>query len=58
MQNIQRNEHYTDKGQYAIMTRIKVLDRSDLATASDRPENAGIAFNFTVVSLNKDLDRE
>ena len=35
MQTLQSNEHYTDKGHYAVMTRTTVLKYAKLARIAD-----------------------
>jgi hypothetical protein len=36
MQTLQRNEHYTDKGHYAVMTRTAVINYAQLARIADQ----------------------
>jgi hypothetical protein len=35
IQTLQRNEHYTDRGHYAVMTRTTVLKDAQLARIAD-----------------------
>jgi hypothetical protein len=35
MQTLERNEHYTDKGNYAVMTRTSVIKYAQLARIAD-----------------------
>ena len=35
MQTLQRSEHYTDRGHYAVMTRTKVINYAQLARIAD-----------------------
>jgi hypothetical protein len=35
MQTLQRNEHYTDKGHYAVMTRTTVINYAQLTRIAD-----------------------
>ncbi len=47
MRTIQRSEFYTDKGQYAVMTRVKVFDSAHLARIADhlRCNAEGLVFS-------------
>ena len=36
MQTLQRNEHYTDKGHYAVMTRTTVINYAQLKRIADQ----------------------
>ena len=35
MQSLQCSEHYTDKGQYAVMTRTRILNHAQLTRIAD-----------------------
>jgi hypothetical protein len=56
LQIIQRHETYTDKGQYAVMTRIAVVDHAELASAGShlRREEDGVVFSMSVLTEGKE----
>lgn len=37
MQSLERSEHYTDRGHYAVMTRTNVVKIAELTRVSDHP---------------------
>jgi hypothetical protein len=49
MQTFQRNEHYTDRGHYAVMTRTCVVNSAQLTRIADRlrsnAENLALSTN-------------
>lgn len=46
MQSLERREHHTDRGHYAVMTRTTFVKNAQLTRITDRP-NAGIELNVS-----------
>lgn len=56
MQTIQRTEFYTDKGQYAVMTRTTVLAYAKVNRIAGhlRRDAEGLVFSVNVPTLGED----